>query len=196
LQCTKTSRFMASGFSKRCTKFLKCARKKKQIFVERNDNWEVPPFAFCSVQYEVTLCTVTERTEADILCAVKCWMLNVTHNNHIPLHIHSVTPYVTSVLCPAVLYIHLLTGKSSASADPNHHQGKIKHFSLLLRCSSADAYSLTSQYTRGFWKTYCWFFRFKIFKCYPNFQLISLESFGTIFPLCFTNAPFENDYQT
>jgi hypothetical protein len=83
------------------------------------------------------------------LCAVKCWMLNVTHNKHIPHHIQFVTPYGTSVLCPAPQYIHFFAGKSSASAHPNHHQVKINHFSPLLRCSSVDAYNLTSHYTDG-----------------------------------------------
>jgi hypothetical protein len=87
-------------------------------------------------------------------------MINVRHNKHIPLQSHFVTPYGISMLCPAVLYIHLLTGKSSASAVPKYHPNKINHFSNLLTCSSVDAYNLASQYTDGLWIVLLLFFRF------------------------------------
>jgi hypothetical protein len=54
-------------------------------------------------------------------------MLNVRHNKHIPLNIHNVTPYGTTV---HTLYTHLLTGKPTVSADPNHNKVEINHFSL------------------------------------------------------------------
>jgi hypothetical protein len=117
-----------------CTNFLKLVENKYLWNVTITEKCHLLPAAhfICSVQYEATFSTVTERTEADILCAVTCWMLNVTHNKHIPLHIHFVTPYDTSVLRPALLYIYihicmyvnLLTGKSSASADRNRYQVK------------------------------------------------------------------------
>jgi hypothetical protein len=107
---------------------------------------------FYSVQYEATFSTVTERTEADILCAVKCWMLNVTHNKHIPLHICFVAPYGTTVLCKGLLHLHFIPSKFSVSADPNHHQFKINLFSPMWTCSSVDAYNHTSHYTDGMWK--------------------------------------------
>jgi hypothetical protein len=121
----------------------------------------------CSVQYEATFSTITERTEADIFCSMKCWILNVMHNKLIPLHIYLVTPYGTSVLSPA---------------DPNHHQVKVNLFSPLLSCSSVNAYNLTSHFTDGIWKSYFWFFCCKVLSVFRIFNLPHLNLSVLFFP--------------
>ena len=106
-------------FRKFAQKFLKRAQTQILWKVTITEKCHLLPAVnfICSVHDEATSRTVNERNNA-----VKCWMLNVRHNKYIPLHVHFLTPYGTSVLCPAVLHTYFLSGKSSASAEPNHHQ--------------------------------------------------------------------------
>jgi hypothetical protein len=56
------------------TKVLKRAKNKYLWNVTITEKYHLLPAVrfICSFQYEATFSTVTERTEADILCAVKC----------------------------------------------------------------------------------------------------------------------------
>ena len=130
-----------------CLVFWKVAQKilkraETQKIVERSDNWEIPTF-LCRVFHLICSChgyirTVNEQTAADILCAVKRWMLTVRHNKHITVHINFFAPHITTNFCPAVLCTYFLPRKPCASADPSQHLINIAVFTF------DDAQTMTS----------------------------------------------------
>jgi hypothetical protein len=154
--------------------------------VVHSDNWEMPPL-MCHVFHSSSLChsyirTVTERTATDILWAVKCWMITLRHNKPTIAHKHFIAPHITTKLCPAVLHTHLLPGKSVASTAASQHQVKIHQFSPLLPYRTVDAQHLNYHYTDGLWKTYCWFFGYKLLNGNEIFDLFSLNFSVCFFP--------------
>ena len=159
--------------------------------MSHNRNSEVPPFQ-CHVLYSFSLYhsyiqTVTEQTAADILCAVKCWMIILSHNKPITVHMHFIALHITTKLCPALPHTHILPGKSGFSDDPKQHKIKIHQFSPLLTCRIMDAQNLNSLYTDCVWKDIYLNFRLWSFKWKRNIQFTFFDSFITLLSLYITN---------
>jgi len=110
---------------KRCTRNSKVWKKKHKYL------WNVEITEKCHLLLDryyihflyatATSSTVTQRTKANIMCVLKCWMLTLRHNKHKTVHIHFIAPHITQ--SSVRLYsIHIfLPGKSVVSPDSSHH---------------------------------------------------------------------------